>query len=365
MYAINKNLKNGIMNKLIIGCLVFTMLIISSCKNETKTRNSTEISEFSETLTKVTDENYALAETQVIFSDYISRIATTTNTNGVGVFLHNKEPLDPKDRTVMRINFDTQYSFAILDLTEEATLIMPETNGRYQSAWFITEEHYNPMAINKPGEYKINQINTGCKYVMIVIRTQVNMKDSVDLDIVSKLQDELKLTQEDRGKYVQSNQWSMDEILAMRKKFQKITDEKRISSDMMFGKKEDLTLENHNCGTAYGWGGFTKDQAVYPGYTPESTTPSTLTLKNVPVNAFWSITVYDKDGFPQGDIYNINSSFATTNEDGSVEIQFGGDKNADNYMDIFDSWNFTLRLYQPTEEYFDGSWKVPELKPLN
>jgi hypothetical protein len=30
-------------------------------------------------------------------------------------------------------------------------------------------------------------------------------------------------------------------------------------------------------------------------------------------------------------------------------------------MEIFDNWNFALRLYQPTEAYFDGSWKKPEL----
>jgi hypothetical protein len=191
------------------------------------------------------------------------------------------------------------------------------------------------------------------------------MKDSVDLEIVSKLQDELILTQKNRGTYIQSNEWQMDQILAMRKKYQRIVEEKNITSDLMFGKKADLTLENHNCGTAYGWGGFTKDQAVYPVYLPENTTSSTLTLKDVPVKAFWSITVYDEDGFPQGNIYNINSSFAKTNNEGSVVINFGGDKNIDNYMDIFDGWNFTLRLYQPTKEYFDGSWEVPELTPTN
>lgn len=349
------------MNKLKISLLVFSVLLISACNNKSKTNNSTVNANELKTTTKVTAENYALAETQVIFTDYGKKIAAATNTNGVGVFMHNKEPLDPKDRTVMRINFDTQYSFALLDLTEEVVLTMPETGGRYQSAWFITEEHFNPMAFNKPGEYTINQEKTGSKYVMIVMRTQVNMKDPADMAIASKLQDGLKLTQKDIGSYAASNQWDMEEILAMRKKYQEVTDKKGITSEMMFGKKEDLSLENHNCGTAYGWGGFTKDQAVYPGYTPETTDPATFALKDVPVNAFWSITVYDKDGFPQGAIYNINSSFAKANKDGSVMIHFGGDKNADNYMDIFEGWNFTLRLYQPTEDYFNGTWVKPEL----
>jgi hypothetical protein len=311
--------------------------------------------------TILTDENYALAESQVIFKAYLSKIAAATNTDGMGVFMHNRKAVDPKDKTVVRINFDTQYSSAILDLTEEATLTMPETNGRYQSAWFITEEHYNPMAINKPGTYKINQENTGSKYVVIVIRTQVNMSDPNDLAIASKLQDQVVLSQKDRGAYIVTNNWDMDDILEMRKKYQRIAKEKKITSGMMFGKKEDITLENHNCGTAYGFGGFTQDQAVYRTLVTKNTNPSIMVLKDVPVNAFWSVTVYDKDGFPNGDFYNVNSSFAKANSKGEYIIHFGGDKKEDNYLDIFEGWNFTLRMYQPTEAYFNGSWKMPEL----
>src|SRR5690554_3703831 len=233
------------MNKLRIILLGYTLLLLSSCSKDTESSIST-----------VTDENYALAETQVIFTDYVSRIAAKTNTNGMGVFMHAKEPLDPADRTIMRINFDTQYSYVMLDLSEDAVLSMPETNGRYQSAWFITEEHYNPMAINEPGEYTITQEQTGSKYVMIVIRTQVNMKDPVDLAIASGLQDELKLTQSNTGSYIASHEWDMDEILAMRKKYQELTVAKGITSEMMFGKKGEVSLENHNCGTAVGWGGL-------------------------------------------------------------------------------------------------------------
>merc|ERR1719247_774991 len=130
----------------------------------------------------------------------------------------------------------------------------------------------------------------------------------------------------------------------------------------MFGKKGEVPLENHNCGTAVGWGGFTPEEAVYLFTYPSSDAAHTLTLKDVPVNAFWSITVYDKDGFPQGDVYNINSAFATPSADGSVTIHFGGDREAPNYMDIFEGWTYTLRMYQPTEEYFNGSWTQPELQ---
>jgi len=314
-----------------------------------------------EKTTPVTDENYSLAETDGVIEGYVKKIAKATNTNGVGVLMHYRKGADPKDRTIMRINFDTIYSWAIVDLTEPATLTMPETNGRYQSAWFVSEDGYYPGAFTTPGEHKITKEWVGgARYAVIVMRTQVDTKDPADLAKAHALQDKLKLTQKDKGTFVPQHQWNEKEVLAMRAKYMKIGN--GMSTSDMFGKKGEISLKNRNAGNAFGWGGFTPDQAVYPQYFPKTTAPQTLTLKDVPVKAFWSITVYDKDGFPQTDTYNINSAFAVADADGSVTIHFGGDKSAKNYMETFDGWNFTLRMYQPTEAYFNETWKKPELK---
>ena len=67
----------------------------------------------------VTEENYCLAETQVIFAEYRRKISEgtgDTNGGGMGVFLHKRQAMDRKDKTVMRANYDTMYSFALLDL---------------------------------------------------------------------------------------------------------------------------------------------------------------------------------------------------------------------------------------------------------
>jgi hypothetical protein len=345
--------------KLIV--IILALSAFTSCKENPKANNKETVeTEVSINDTILTDENYSFAESQVIFHAYVQQIAKKTNTNGVGIFFHNKKAADPKERIVVRLNYDTQYSYVILDLTEDALLTMPETDGRYQSAWFITEEHYNPLAITKPGTYTIKQSDIGSRYLCIVVRTQSNMMDAEDVKKANELQEKISISQKERGSY-SINNWNKEEILAMRKKYQKIAFEKDITAEMMFGKKGEVSLENHNVGVATGFGGLTKDQAVYPNYRPENTNPATLILKNVPVKAFWSITIYDGDGFPKGEVFNINSSFAKMNKDGSAVIQFGGDKNADNYMDIFEGWNFILRMYQPKQEYFNGSWEKPEL----
>jgi hypothetical protein len=295
----------------------------------------------------------------------VGRIKKTGSPTGTGIFLHRGKAMDVKDTTVMRPNFDTQYSFAILDLTEPATLTMPETNGRYQSAWIITEEHYNPTAYVKPGTYSITEENMGSKYVMIVARTQVNMTDPEDRNIALSLQKQLKLEQKRPGNYTASHKWHMNEILTMRKKYQAIVVEKKISSEMMFGKKGEVSLENHNAGTAYGWGGLTKERAVYPAYSPENNGTYKLSLKNVPCRAFWSVTVYNSDGYISSENYNINSAFTELEEDGSYVINFGTDSTSKNYLDTFDGWNFVLRIYEPTELYLSGDWEKPVLKEVS
>jgi hypothetical protein len=352
------------MNSLRKCAIALTFFFLAACNSGEAPIEAVRAAPESEEVqtTVVTDENYALAESEIIISDYVARIAAVTGTNGMGEWLHLRKGADPKDRAIMRINFDTVYSLVILDLTEPAILTMPETDGRYQSAWIITDEHYNPMGFVEPGTYTLTQENVGRRYAAIAMRTQVNVMDPDDLGVMHAIQDQLKIEQKDTGSFTPSGNWDMAEVLAMRAKYQKIAQDEGITSEVMFGKKGEVPLKEHNAGTAMGWGGLTPERAVYPGIFPDSTEPQTLTLKDVPAGAFWSVTVYDAEGYPQGDSYNINSAFAVANEDGSYTIRFGGDKDAVNYVDVFEGWNIVLRIYEPTEAYFNGEWVMPELE---
>ncbi|MRH91356.1 DUF1254 domain-containing protein [Nocardia sp. SYP-A9097] len=95
-----------------------------------------------------------------------------------------------------------------------------------------------------------------------------------------------------------------------------------------------------------------------------------------PVDAFWSLTAYDADGFlvhNPADIYSIGHQLPPVpGPDGSFEIVL---QNADpgpavphgNWLPIPLSGRFslTLRLYAPRPEALDGRWKPPELKPVS
>jgi hypothetical protein len=105
---------------------------------------------------------------------------------------------------------------------------------------------------------------------------------------------------------------------------------------------------------------------MYLAFTPEKNdgkTPYVLHVKDVPVDGFWSISAYNKDGFFEKNKYNANSYNNVTaepNADGSYTIHFEGDPKSKNFLPLTDGWNYTVRPYEPYQEVIDGTWKFPD-----
>ena len=90
---------------------------------------------------------------------------------------------------------------------------------------------------------------------------------------------------------------------------------------------------------------------------------------NQPVDGFWSISVYNAEGYYQPNelnAYSINNITAKKSEDGSITIQFGGcDGTIPNCLPIMKGWNYMVRLYRPRTEILNGTWTFPEARPVN
>jgi hypothetical protein len=87
-----------------------------------------------------------------------------------------------------------------------------------------------------------------------------------------------------------------------------------------------------------------------------------------PVNAFWSITLYDSEGFQVANVFNrfAVSSYMQfkTNPDGSLDLYFqnespGPDKEANWLPAPKGAFNLTMRLYAPKSEALTGKWNPP------
>ena len=136
----------------------------------------------------------------------------------------------------------------------------------------------------------------------------------------------------------------------------------------MFGEKIDTDEVAHLLGVAGGFGGLPENLALYTIEEVEEndgTQEYVLNFRDVPVNAFWSVTVYDEDGhLLDTDKVNINSYQARPNADGSYTIHFSNDDSRINNIHIAEAWNYTVRMYEPQQPIIDGDWTFPKAKKL-
>ncbi len=272
---------------------------------------------------------------------------------------------------VIRPNRDTLYSTVMLDLDAgPATITMPEAGKRFMSMQVINEDHYVPMVNYKPGSVTLTKDSVGTRYALVGIRTLVDPSDPDDVKQVHALQDAIKVSQKDSGKFEVPN-WDA----ASQKK---IRDALLVLASATggfkgaFGPKSEVDPVRHLIGTAAGWGGNPDKDATYLSFEPamnDGDTVYKLTVPgNVPVDGFWSISLYNAEGyFEKNDLgaYSLNNITAKKSADGSVAVQFGGcNGKIPNCLPIMKGWNYTVRLYRPRKEILDGSWKFPEAQAV-
>ncbi|NEU09634.1 DUF1254 domain-containing protein [Flavihumibacter sp. R14] len=314
----------------------------------------------------VTVDNFARAETDMYFS------TVAVKQNSLGKFHHYRELFSVDDQTVIRGNRDTVYSSAVFDLDAgPVTITLPDAGKRFMSLMAVNEDHYVFDVQYGAGLYNFNREQAGTRYILIGLRTLVDPSDPNDLDAVHTLQDAVKVGQPGGPGKFEVPQWDTASQWKVRGALL-ILAETIPDFSGAFGKKEDVDPVRHLIGTASGWGGNPERDAKYLNVVPPKNDGNTiykLTVKDVPVEAFWSVSVYNDLGYYEKnsrDAYTINNLTAKKEADGSIIIQFGGcDDDSVNCLPITKDWNYTVRLYRPGKEILDGSWEFPEAQPVS
>jgi len=309
----------------------------------------------------VTWDNFTRAESDKYFKSYAAL-------GGIGNFYNIRKPTPVDAQRIIRMNRDTLYSIGVFDLTTPVTITKPDTGDRFQSMMVINQDEYVPIpVVYKAGKYTLTQEQIGTRYVMVGIRTFMNAADPADIEKANALQDQLKVEQASKGKLELPNwdQKSQDRVrAAILVLASTMTD-----TSKAFGTKEETDSAAHLIGAAWGWGANPVKAARYFNVVPkmnDGKTPYVLTVKEVPVDGFWSISLYNGKGYyvqNQYNAYSINNVTGKKAEDGSITIHFGGDPDQSNYLPIMDGWNYVIRLYQPQQSIIDGTWKFPAPQP--
>jgi hypothetical protein len=386
----------------------------------------------------------------------------------------NVPAFPPADlKVVVRVNFDTLYSIAWLDLTKEPQVVSaPDTGGRYyllpmldmwtdvfaSPGWRTTGTQAGNFLVTPPGwngtvPVGVTRISAPTPYVWVIGRTKTD--GPPDYDAVHKIQASYKVTMlSDWGKTPRPVEVKIDPSVDMKTppKIQvdtmpagkyfayaaellklhppHLTDEsiiaqmKRIGIEpgqsfdiekvspavrngltaapaaaqkMMEWKLPTLArVANHwsmntdTMGvygnyylkraivTQQGLGANQPEDAIYPlNLGDENGRPLDGANKYVlhfekgatpPVSAFWSVTLYDSDGFQ---VANSLNRFAVSswmpfnyNPDGSLDLYFqnenpGKDKEANWLPSPKGAFNLTMRLYAPKSDALTGKWNPP------
>jgi len=376
-------------------------------------------------------------------------------------------------RTVVRVNFDTLYSIAWLDLTKEPMVVSaPNTDGRYyllpmldmwtdvfaSPGWRTTGTQAGNFLVTPPGwsgtvPAGMTRISAPTPYVWIIGRTRTDGPQ--DYDAVHKIQAGYKVTAlSEIGKPAkplevkidptvdmktppkqQVDTMAADKFFAYAAELLKVspphlTDQPIIAQLKRIGiepgksfdlAKADPAIRNALASVpedgqrlmawkiptlarvANGWSMNTDTMGVYGNYylkraivaqfglganLPEDAiyplnlgdeTGKPLDGANKytlhfdkgdtpPANAFWSVTLYDPDGFQ---VANALNRFAVSswmpfkyNADGSLDLYFqnvspGKDKEANWLPAPKGPFNLTMRLYAPRSEALTGKWNPP------
>lgn len=303
----------------------------------------------------VTADNYARAETARMFAALASRAG------GSNRWSHGREPTPIDVQTVIRMNRDTLYSVNILDVSQGATITVPDAGDRYVSIMLVNEDHYVTRILHDAGSYELTADELGSEFVLAAARVLVDPQSPEDVAVVAAVQDGLIATSAASREYVSPDYdpATLREVTGALKTLGRgLTD-----FSMAFGRKDEVDRLTHLVGTAVGWGGLPRSEALYINESPQLPVGVYhVRVTDVPVDGFWSVSVYNGDGFfepNETDSYSLNNITAHRDEDGAVTVRFGGDPALPNTLPIVEGWNYLFRLYRPRPEA--STWVPPEL----
>ncbi|MGB0936527.1 MAG: DUF1254 domain-containing protein [Colwellia sp.] len=321
---------------------------------------------FSDKGTVVTEDNYPTLETA-------RQMVKNQDLVGVNNLLH-KRVLTPTDlQPVVRMNRDTYYSMAVVDVSKGAYITMPEIpKGMYMSVEAITEDHRVQPMVYGAGTFNLTTHKGDHVYLVIRLDARFSKEE------VIKYQDQMTITANSDKTFttVHADKKSFYETEhGLKAKAPALLASSPLEATFgMFtaptdASKELFTKEKYAMGAALGWGGAQLVDNLYelsPNYPADVC--HQMTFEDPKNKAFWSVTVYDKKGFMFGDLANQSSNTATPNKDGTYTVSFGCGGDAINNIPTKNAtgvFNLAMRHYIPSDKVrIDGYRLIPFVKAV-
>lgn len=329
-------------NSFVLSSVCLTLIACADDRDAATELNSSPVTDF----VAVTLANYKVAESDLAFSK-VGRFV------GMNRFLHRPvNAFDLQNQTVVRMNRDTIYSAAVVNISEGATVTLPESDGRYVSIMVVQNDHYVDQVFSTPGEHVIE---ADTEFVLVVLRIRAHDNDPEDEEKIKALQQAARITAKSTVPHVMPN-YDLEQLEALRKELAAQA-AAMDSYNSMQGARGTVDERMHLLGTAVGWGLLPDANARYLWYGQQDGQGCYRATYSVPPfdePGFFSITMYDADGWLFSDRAVLNEHNLEFNEDGTFDVNFGDcGVDAKNNLPIVDGWNFVLRVYEPRSEELD------------
>lgn len=308
---------------------------------------------------RVNVDNFVVAETARMFHDL------QAEAEGVNRFTHIRVPSPVDNQLVVRLNRDTLYSFAVVDLAAGATLTIPETEGRYVSVMVVDDHHYVTDVLHDPGTHHLDPNRHGSRWVCLAVRVLADPEDPADLEAAHRIQDGVVVEAGSAEPFV-PDEYETESFDTTRSLLLQLASG-LTGFDAMFGSRDQVEPVRHLIGAAAGWGGLPTTEAQYVGVLGPGPGRYTLRMADVPVDGFWSISMYDANGFfvpNDRAAYSVNDITGVRDADGAVTVRFGDfPDDVPNVLPTTPGWNYLVRLYRPRTEIAAGTWQLPASVP--
>lgn len=311
-------------------------------------------------LIKVTALNYVQAKTAIQFDKYLARAGGKLNT-----FSHGRRVADINSRSSKRLNRDTLYSVAIVNISKGASIQIPEAGDRYMSVQVVNQDGFTNKIFHGAGRHYLTVAEFDTPYVWLLVRTLVLENIPGDMQAAQVLQDQMSIDSASERPYTHADYdpLSMSATTALLTELGKgISDNAKAA-----GTKEQVDPIKQLLLAAYGFGTLPESESLLLTVQPNlpADRAYTLTVEDVPVDGFWSLAMYNREGYFNKnpyDSYGFGDRTAVKNADGSITLHFGGDPNRVNYIPITEGWNYVVRMYRPRAGLLDGTWEFPALE---
>lgn len=317
---------------------------------------------FSESGATVTASTYPRAETarQMINAQALA--------GGVNRFVHRPQLTPTDDQPVVRMNRDSYYSTAVVNVSRGATITLPHVpEGKYLSMQPVTEDHRTQPMSYGGGTYEL-ATHTG-SHVYVIVR----LDSTFSAEEVQRYQSAMRIDAPSSELFsaepVERESFYAVETALKSKRAELLASvgPAALTRGMFTAPTDEsrafFSPEIHQLASAAGWGGAQVRDNIYelsPNLPAEGCYQARF--EDPGNGAFWSFTVYDREGFMFHDVANVNSELATANDDGSYTVSLGCGADAPNRIPIGNAsgvFNVTVRHYQPSQRVVDGYRLVP------